>query len=252
MQLKRFLCESLPSPGRSIQLSESDSNHALRVLRLNSGDCVQLLDGQGNLGVGIVKIKKNGVWVELTNKIDGALSKGRGVYPIRLEAAILKGDAMEWLVEKATELGVSVIQPLQTDHTVVDTKKKGSKHFVERWQKISDQALKQCGRLEKLKVADVLSIEELLQKYPSRAEEPRFWCLENSSSRLLNLALENRSTLLGASLLIGPEGGFSDREKDHLKRMNESDLVSLGPLVTRAETAALFGISLLRASFMKA
>ncbi len=251
MGLKRFLCEKLPPPGRSTKLSDAETSHALKVLRLKAGDCVQVLDGQGKSGIGILKTRSDGVWIEITNHEEGPHAQSRGVYPISLEAAVLKGDAMEWMIEKATELGVTHFIPLATDHTVVDTKKKGSAHFQGRWQKISDQALKQCGRLDRMQIHEVIELESLLTKYRSTPENPRFWCLENAPSQNLGDALKANSAIVMAKILVGPEGGFSEEEKSLLKRSASCDTVSLGPLVTRAETAALFAISLLRAHFMR-
>jgi 16S rRNA (uracil1498-N3)-methyltransferase len=249
-KLKRILCPKLPRPGASVILSETEAHHALRVLRLRNGSQVQALDGNGNQVQATLKCHGERTELEYT---DAALAQPciENVLPLVLEVAILKGEAMEWVVEKAVELGVKRLIPVLTKHTVVQMKSKGPESFQTRWQKIADQALKQCGRLSRMEIALPTEFEALLTPDPTLT---RLWCDEYGREKSPYLAKwidENNSTLnqesLSLHILIGPEGGFSAIEREILLQENVSDVkrVHLGPAILRAETAALFAISVI-------
>jgi 16S rRNA (uracil1498-N3)-methyltransferase len=168
------------------------------------------------------------------------------VVPLVLEIAVLKGEAMEWVVEKAVELGVRELVPVLTAHTVVQIKAKGPEAFRERWQKIADQALKQCGRLERLLVQAPAPLERVISEHPASARVHRFWCDEAAGEKAAELAQQAAPAAASATelrLLIGPEGGWSEEERSWIA--GSASRVRLGPLVLRAETAALYGVSLL-------
>lgn len=258
--MKRVLCPQLPKPHRPATLAESEANHAVRVLRLRDGDTVEAIDGQGHATPAILRISQPGQVVRLELPSEPGASSGRAqagprgsaagaVVPLTLEMAILKGDAMEWVVEKAVELGVRRLVPLMTAHTVVQVRSKGPEAFRERWQKIADQALKQCGRLERLTIDSPIELELALRDRPQSPRSPRYWCDEASEGSTPELfAQASALSASGAAvdevrLLIGPEGGWSEEERAWLQ--NSTQKVRLGPLVLRAETAALYGVSLL-------
>lgn len=252
--MKRVLCRQIPQPGKSVELSEDEAGHLTKVLRMRNGDRVEAMDGHGLAQ--LCRLVVRGKTVLIQADADQASATAREsnpgeVVPLELEMAVLKGDAMEWVVEKAVELGVQTLIPLSTAHSVVQIGKKGPEAFQERWQKIADQALKQCGRLERLKISLPTSLEERLRQDPGNAT-PRFWCDEAQNREAASLsqalhALETQSSSTLVRLLIGPEGGWSELERDLLRISAKP--VSLGPLILRAETAALFGISLISAHF---
>jgi 16S rRNA (uracil1498-N3)-methyltransferase len=247
--MKRVLCPELPSTGHAAPLPESEAEHLTRVLRLGDGDFVEALDGRGHSVRAVLRLR-GGAGPRLEFVADTSAESSHGVPPIRLETAVLKGEAMEWLVEKSVELGVETLVPLLTAHTVVQIKGKGPEAFRDRWQKIADQALKQCGRLERMNVALPISLEEHLAQTPSTPESPRLWCDEaerGSAPTLLNWLSAHRK-LNGVRLLVGPEGGWSDLERSQMS----FERVSLSPWVLRAETAGLFAVSLASAYLTKA
>lgn len=252
--MKRVLCREVPGPGRSVELSEDEATHLIRVLRMRNGDLVEAMDGQGLSRSCRLLIRGKQVLIqaEASPSASAARHSNPGeVVPLELEMAILKGDAMEWVVEKAVELGARRLIPLTTAHTVVQVGKKGPESFQERWQKIADQALKQCGRLERLEILLPVALEERLRQAPATQVAPRFWCDEAQSREAppLSQALDELPSESTARLLIGPEGGWSLTERDLLRISSRP--VSLGPLILRAETAALFGISLISAHYRR-
>ncbi|MGK5086609.1 RsmE family RNA methyltransferase [Bdellovibrionota bacterium FG-2] len=260
--MKRVLCDKLPEPHGRIELSTSESQHVIQVLRMRNGDEVEALDGQGGVAHVYLEIAKDRAFIRLKDKeqspaeTSGDHSRAQAL-PIRLEAAILKGDAMEWLVEKAVELGVEELIPVITDHTVVQVQKKGASAFQERWQKIADQSLKQCGRLVRLRIAEPIELEKLLVEARPRTEFPRLWADEGalgSAPFLEDVLVAASGGIQGVSILIGPEGGWSSKEQEMMYREEEllkgaMQAVSLGPWILRGETAGLFAVSVAGAKF---
>jgi 16S rRNA (uracil1498-N3)-methyltransferase len=253
--LKRILCERLPEPHRPSPLPEKEATHAMKVFRLKDGDLMEAIDGKGHGAVVRLRTRNGEPRLEFVEKDEKhSISRASSASaPFVLEMAILKGDAMEWVVEKAVELGTSTLIPLVTAHTVVQVDKKGPEAFRDRWQKIADQALKQCGRLDRLEIKMPLELESLLAT-PISGNSKRIWCDENargSSPELLNwLESTRRDPRSELRILIGPEGGWSAVERDLLSlEAKTTARVNLGPLVLRAETAALFALSLVASDF---
>jgi len=259
---KRLLCPILPQPNRPVILPESEAHHATKVLRLRDGEIIEALDGKGHKMFTTLRVHKGPVRLEYLEpqSTHSMTDEGALILPTVLEMAVLKGEAMEWVIEKAVELGVQELIPVLTAHTVVQMKNKGPESFRERWQKIADQSLKQCGRLERMEVKTPISLEALIS---SNFAGLRLWCDEASKNEapfLLDyLNSLSSEALLNLRVLIGPEGGWSQQERTFLGNAPlSSPLISsgppsgalsiirvgLGPHILRAETAALFATSL--------
>lgn len=245
--MKRVLVDKLPDADRPVTLAEEEAHHLLQVLRVRNGERIEALDGKG---------AKMAVEVEFLGKGKAQIvSRGEpdrdprlAALPLILEMAVLKGDAMEWTVEKAVELGVKTFVPVLCAHAVVQVDRKGPKYYQERWQKIADQALKQCGRLERMEVREPTELAMLM----TEKRALRIWADEESRALSPHVfetlaAVEAKDRVRGVAILIGPEGGWSDTERELLSR-SECRSTSLGPWIYRAETAALFATSLVAAS----
>jgi 16S rRNA (uracil1498-N3)-methyltransferase len=250
--MKRVLCPNLPKPGVVVEIPADEAKHLLSVFRLKDGDTVEAIDGKGALTVATLRVRGKSALLEAkpSDEVTGNLAKERSieVVPIVLELAVLKGPAMEWAIEKAVELGIERVTPIITAHTVVQLDRKGPEVFRERWQRIADQALKQCGRLTRLVIDLPESLEEVLRTHPDKTQ--RYWGNESARDELPTLSQRMNSQDVSTRALhitIGPEGGWSDSEKQLLKTGGQP--VSLGPLVLRAETAALFAISVASSHF---
>jgi 16S rRNA (uracil1498-N3)-methyltransferase len=242
--MKRLLCPQLPTPSLSVELSEKESHHAVRVLRLSDGAEVEAMDGKGHAIRAKLRVRGEHVRIEFLEKIEIHSAQ---VSSLVLETAILKSDAMQWLIEKSVELGVGQLVPILTAHSVVQLKDKGPEAFQERWQKMANQALKQCGRLDAMKIGLPVEFENLLATQPGRLQNPRLWCDEKSAGQapeLIRWFSQNPGKT--PRILIGPEGGFSELERQMLLRSegNHCYRVDLGPLILRAETASLYCASL--------
>lgn len=252
---KRLLCPQLPKNGTDSILADSEAIHAIRVLRLRDGEVVEAMDGTGHKAFATLRYRGGKPRLEYicpsqsTPKQPGQDRSSENTQeltiPLILEMAVLKGDAMEWVVEKAVELGVQELVPVLTDHTVVQMKNKTPEFFTERWQKIADQALKQCGRLTRMKVRLPIVLDNLLAQ---STKSVRVWADEASRSEspfLLNWLDQNPSDQC-LQILVGPEGGWSSRERQLLMNASQPPSfirVHLGQHILRAETAALFAVS---------
>ena len=149
--------------------------------------------------------------------------------------AVLKRDASELVVEKATELGVARICPVITERTNIP------RINAERWRAIATEAAEQCERLSVPAIADPVSLPTLLRDWPP--ERPLFAALERRDA-----AFPLAPPSVG--LLIGPEGGFAEMEVELLRRHPFVEGVGLGPRILRAETAAIVGLALLQSGVL--
>ena len=209
---------------------------------------MELLDGEGFVAKGILVFRDKKVFAELT---EAPITDPKRVsLPIHLKMSIIKGDAMEWVVEKAVEMGVRSLTPVETEFTVVKIHKKGAEAFQERWQRIADQALKQCGRLDRMIIHAPQNFESMLID-----PTPLIWldetlARETTPETHLSAHLRTLQTVPEMSLLVGPEGGLSPTERARLLQLTVSakkaiNRVHLGALILRAETAAMMGISIM-------
>ncbi len=261
---KRFLCQKLPLKGTPVFLSESEIRHALRVLRLRDGEVIEAIDGKGNGAKVLLRTHSGGPHLEY---LEGDIQPPSPIprLSLTLEIAVLKNQAMEWVIEKSVELGVQRITPVLTQRTVVQTEKKGPEIFQTRWQKIADQALKQCGRLHQMEIQTPKELNSLFSTSDSLSSSAlRLWCDEEciiewtsgdppaNAPYLMNW-IQKLSPILPSGreikILVGPEGGWSPIERKNLLRQVSSSFqrIHLGPQTLRAETAALFAVSLVSA-----
>lgn len=248
--MRRVLTDSLPTPEKRILLSKEEAKHLTRVLRMETGDLIEVLDRRGNGVLGHIEIEGSHVYLRFHEAIQlEAKSKRSELLPITVACAILKGDAMHLAIEKATELGVTEFIPLMTERTVVKLDDKDPSHYLNRWQKIADQSLKQCGRLAQMSISSVVSLDQLL-----KAENTPNWffmdeLLDGSSTPTLLNELEAvySDTKQNYGVLIGPEGGWSSQERELVVGSKKARSVSLSPLVLRAETALIASVSVMGA-----
>lgn len=235
-----FLIPSGKKPGDVVALSPEESRHLFKVLRLREGDPVRLTDGGGHLFAGEVRESSpKGVRVVLLAEIPPPRSHGR----LAFAQALLKGDKMESILQKAVELGAAAFLPFVSSRTVAEWKRGSDK--LKRWRKIAQEASKQCGRAMHMTVEEPRTFEDLVIKAEADLKII-FW--EESREQLKAFACRgamNGAPTKNTVILIGPEGGFSREEAD-LAARHGFHALSLGPLVLRVETAAVTAISLIQ------
>ena len=157
-----------------------------------------------------------------------------------LALGLTKGEKMDWVVEKATELGVHTVVPFLSDYTIPKLNERKVAQRSERWQKIALSAAKQCGRV---RIPEILALSEfcdLLETVSLDALRLLFW--EKEREQRLSDLKEARATISEVFVMIGPEGGFSAHEAA-LALGQDFKAVRLGPRILRSETAAVAALS---------
>lgn len=221
-------------------LSGDEAKHLAQVLRIQPEQWITVFDGLGNYAEAkVISVSKQRVDLML----DLAESKETPLPEITLAQAIPKGKNMDWIVQKAVELGVSRIQPLVTRHTIVSP----GEEKAEKWRRTALEACKQCAQFtipvigEPLAFSDWIASpdESELKVIASLAEDPRNF----------RETLSAHPDLGSITILIGPEGDFSPEEMDIALAAGFIP-VTLGDLVLRVETATMFCLSAVRFQYL--
>lgn len=220
-----------------IEVRDRDEVHHIRdVMRLKEGAIVTVFDGKGIEYAGNIKeIHKD--LILITIKTSKSLQEDRQ-YKITLFQAIPKKAKMDFIVEKAVELGVDTIVPIITERTVQGIKSNADKKKG-RWIKISRSASKQCGRASLALVSDIIDFSNALEKARDM-DMVVFAALDEGAVPLRNI-LTNKNPK-SIAVFVGPEGDFSPDEINKAKEQGYS-IASLGHLVLRVDTAAIYILS---------
>jgi len=238
MSAPRFYCPViLPSTGL-FELPPDAAHHAHRVLRLRVGDAVQIFDGAGHAcDASISSI--SGKRVDLSILRDCPAQPAAPLH-IVLAQAMSSSEKMDWVVQKATELGAAEIQPIQTRRSVAKLNSERAEKRAEHWRGVVIAACEQSGRNDLMQVHTPVDLSHWLSSMGNAAGS-KFILLPDGAS-----ALHGHAQPQGpVTLLIGPEGGFSPDEALMAKQAGFIPVL-LGPRVLRTETAALAGLAVLQ------
>ncbi len=221
-----FVRDSL-AEGATVELDSAQANYLGNVLRLGEGSELLVFDGtSGEWLARIAQASRK----RMTLNVENRMRELEGIPDIWLAFAPVKRSQTDWLVEKATELGVARLLPVVTQRTIVDRVK------LERLRAIAVEAAEQCGRTR------LPSIEEPqpLARFLGAMKDGRtlYFADENGGE-----AAAEAFTPGAAVILTGPEGGFTDEERLAIRSAERSIPISLGPRILRAETAALAALT---------
>jgi len=238
MATPRFYCPvSLPTIG-SFELTPDAAHHAHRVLRLRTGDLVQVFNGFGHACEGdIIEISSKLVVIEVKKTYP---PHSKSALHIILAQAMSSSEKMDWVVQKATELGATEIHPVQTKRSVAKLNSERAEKRADHWRGVVIAACEQCGRNDLMQVHTPQELTLWLSA-ASAIEGSKFILLPGATSTLQSQTKPNEKVIL----LIGPEGGFSSDEVLMAKQAGFIPIF-LGPRVLRTETAALAGITALQ------
>jgi 16S rRNA (uracil1498-N3)-methyltransferase len=240
MRLTRVYVEAPLEPGARIRLEGSAASHVTRVLRLRTGEALTLFNGQGGEHAASIERSHGG---EVTVLVGEHLAIEReSPFPITLAQGISRGQRMDLVVQKATELGVSRLVPVLTERSVVRLDAQQADRKSNHWRAIVIAACEQCGRNRLPEVALPVALRELLRE--PAADRPRLLLSPDAARRVEDV----RRPASGVTVLIGPEGGLSDEEQGHAQAAGFT-AVNLGPRVLRTETAAIAAVTLLQREF---
>jgi 16S rRNA (uracil1498-N3)-methyltransferase len=220
-------------PGGRVSLPEHAAHHAREVLRLRAGAAVRIFDGAGaEFEAELDSVTRRGVEARIGHAV-----AARPESPLRLVLALspLKGDRMELVIQKATELGVAEVWPVITVRTDAAARPALEGTRQDRWEKVASGAAEQCGRAVVPRIAPTATFAELLGR-PFDGQRVVF--VETPGAA----PLASLPSAPGAALLlVGPAGGWEPRETEHLRQAGFAP-ASLGPRILRSETAALAGV----------
>lgn len=222
------------------ELRGEEARHLTRVLRVEAGQRFEVSDNRSAYLAEIVEARGDRV----TFRIVEPLPDVRLPLCVTLCAALIKFDRFEWLVEKATELGVEAILPVETARS-----EKGlleaSRKRRERWVRIARESSQQSRRVTAPQILDAVRFEQAL----SGKSDYRYFLEEESAPPFLKSLPVERPAQARAGLLLGPEGGWTDKEREAAASAGWQ-AVSLGPQVLRAETAATAALAVLMNGWM--
>ena len=235
MRLTRIFENSTITLNDTVRLSDNSAQHIRTVLRLKLNDEMVLFNGDGcNYKAKITQLDKREVFVQITD-----IEKRNTLSPLRIHLgqALCRGEKMDFVIQKATELGVQAITPLITEYSNVklidDRLEKKQAH----WQNVADSAAEQSGRTDRLIIH---SAKDILEWFKLPFDGLRLVLEPNSPSSIKSLKKHD-----SVQLLIGPEGGLSEQEiKQALS--DKFTAITLGPRILRTETAALTISSILQ------
>lgn len=218
----------LPGPYNTpaAHLDGEEAHHLLGVLRASVGAELVIFDGRGTEATArIVHIGKNAADLEI---LERRQSPPDTVVPVTLGTAVPKGERFDWLVEKATELGVTRLIPLLTAHRVVEP----GANKLNRLRRTIISASKQCGRNRLMELGEPTPWHAFVER---EFRDAAVLVAHPGGESLASLALPMNQPLV---LAVGPEGGLTDEEID-LARRSGGRIVGLGPRLLRVETAAM-------------
>jgi 16S rRNA (uracil1498-N3)-methyltransferase len=239
----RFYAPQANRPGDLIELPSDEAAHLARVLRLKAGAVVRLFNGRGGEFDGVVdSVGKSRVHVRLDRARDGAAEPR---ISLTLAQAVLRGEKMDHVVRDAVMMGVAAILPIVTTRSEVTlaTLRRGGRR--ERWERVAVASAKQCGRALVPAILEPQPFEDALNvKSDSPVPRPALMLVEPAAgSRTIPLGEVARTAPSQATLLVGPEGGWTPDEVD--RGLTTGTLVTLGARTLRADAAAVVAIAAL-------
>ena len=223
---------------KEIRLIGDNVNHIKNVLRKKIDDKIIICntDTSVNYKCLIEKIEEDKIICKIINTLE---SKSESDVNITIFQGLPKSDKMELIIQKATELGVKNIIPVITKRTVVKLKEKDKKNKLIRWQKIAEVAAKQSGRDIIPTIGNIIEISNI--KYEDYDKILVLYENEEKTSirKEIEILKANNKEKLNIGILIGPEGGFEQKEIEKIKTIENVSIVTLGKRILRTETVAL-------------
>jgi len=223
------------------QIEGEEARHLTRVLRVETGQRYEISDNRSVYLAEIETARKESVVFRTLEKLPSPPPSAR----FELCAALIKFDRFEWIVEKATELGVTEIVPIEAIRSERGLEKAAAKR-VERWRRIALEASQQSRRTHLPEIAEPIPLAQALVRRGTH----RYVLDENPGAALLMEALPAERTVQDTvSILTGPEGGWTDEERSSFSGAGWTP-VSMGPLILRAETAVIAALAVVTQAWL--
>ena len=239
--MRRFFVADIDFSQKSLVVEGSEARHMIKVLRMSLGDRCIITDKEGNSFKTIIKkIDAGKVTLDMEEQY-GIIANP--MVKIFLCQSVLKGKAMDLVVEKASELGAYGLIPVISSRTVAVPADSGKK--IARWNSIAISSVKQSKRPVAVKISDFISFREMLCSLEKSEKNLFIIAWEDEKDTYIKTILQKSSLIESVYIMIGPEGGFSEEEVLLAKEFGFIS-VSLGKRILRAETAAITMVGLLQ------
>ena len=232
-----------------IVINGQDVKHIRNVLRAKVGEELEICNSETgeNFLCSISEFNEDKIWCNIEQKIQEETESN---VKVTIFQGLPKADKMEYIIQKSVELGVYDITPVDMKRCVVKLDEKNAKKKIERWQKISEVAAKQCGRNIIPQVNNVTNIKKLCENVESydivlvAYENEENNSLKNELSQIKSTIINNQSRELKIGIVIGPEGGLEKQDVENLERSG-AKIITLGKRILRTETVALNVLSII-------
>lgn len=235
--MARFFIEG--TPVETMVISGEDGRHIARSLRMRVGETLTLCNSQGiDFHCEISAIDGDTVTVTILEQTE---SIGEPTVKVTVYQGLPKSDKMDWIVQKTVEAGITRLVPVMTERCVSRPDSKSAAKKGERWQKIAEEAAKQCGRGIIPEVAALMDYKAAVKEAAENG--PIIFFYEGGGTSLRELV---RDTTENLSIFIGPEGGFDEKEVE-LAKGHGAQIGSLGTRIFRTETAPIAALSAIMA-----
>jgi 16S rRNA (uracil1498-N3)-methyltransferase len=237
MARRRFFVEAVHR-GHA-QITGPDAHHLTRVLRVEAGQKFEISDNSNVYLAEVSSARKDLVSFAIIEPLEAT----QPILRVRLFVSLIKFERFEWMIEKATELGVDRVTPVETERSEKGLDRAAGKRLP-RWNRIAREASEQSRRAHLPSIDASMKLTEALHC----AAEHRYALDEGEARPLLSAIPAERQHAAQVLVLAGPEGGWTDRERATIFAANWTQ-VSLGPTILRAETAAIAALAILNAAW---
>lgn len=245
---KFFVRQNQVNDGK-IVINGQDVKHIRNVLRAKVGEELEICNSETgeNFLCSISEFNEDKIWCKIEQKIQEETESN---VKVTIFQGLPKADKMEYIIQKSVELGVYDITPVDMKRCVVKLDEKNAKKKIERWQKISEVAAKQCGRNIIPQINNVINIKklcEIVENYDIvliAYENEENNSLKNELNQIKNTILNNQNQEFKIGIVIGPEGGLEKQDVENLERSG-AKIITLGKRILRTETVALNVLSII-------
>jgi len=238
--MNRFYHSKPINLNETIVMDDFASHHALKVMRLKNNDQLILFNGDGSDYTGqVINITKRQVEVSIKSKKNIGSESNLKVIILQ---ALTSSDKMDLIIQKTTELGISEIQPIVCERSIVKIKKDKIEKKLSHWRQVAIAACEQCGRAEIPKIREPENIIKYLERVMESDKDTKIILSPEAAQSLDNIIPNSKQAI---KVLIGPEGDFTKQELD-LSIQKGFSPIKIGPRILRTETAPITILSILQ------
>ncbi|WBF65666.1 MAG: 16S rRNA (uracil(1498)-N(3))-methyltransferase [Candidatus Kinetoplastibacterium crithidii] len=232
MRRPRFFLENYLSSNIEVLLPKEITHYAKQVLRLQNNDNIILFNGKNGEYNATITFAKGSAYAKILSFNSKEIELQGSITLIQ---SLTTNNKMDLIIEKAVELGVQKIIPLKTNRSIVQLTNEKLQNKIMHWKKIIESASSQCGRNQLMTIENPISLDQYLEKISNQIH---LFC-HLSNSQTLTEVLKKQIDIKKLSIMIGPEGGWTDQECVQVKKIHDIKFVNFGNRILRTETAGI-------------